>query len=175
MRKKFKYNRKIIGVILKMSKDLLTVEDADRLAPESLTVANNYLMTNDIGDTANALGIGRDKIVSILNRKEVRRYIDHIFLEQGYFNRSKIAAAMTDIIEKKLEELEDAEMSSTKDIADLLQMAHKMRMDELKVIQAGEKEDKAVKNQTNIQNNFSNDMGSNYNSLLKQLSTPTES
>jgi hypothetical protein len=152
----------------------ITAIDKDegvKLSPEALTIVNNYLLTNDISTTSIQLGIPREKVIQMLNKREAKKYIDTIFLEQGYFNRGKIAQAMTDIIEKKLEELEEAEMSSTKDIADLLQMAHKMRMDELKAIQSEEKEQKPVTNQTNIQNNFSNkEMGSNYTSLLSRLS-----
>ena len=153
-----------------MAKDLLNPEDTFKMSPEALVIANNYLMTNDIGQTANALNIGRDKVTQYLNKREVKRYIDAIFLEQGYFNRSKIAQAMTDLIEKKLEELEEADMSSTKDIADLLQMAHKMRIEELKLIQAENKDNKVV-HQTNVQQNFGNaEFGQNYTNLLTQLS-----
>jgi len=153
-----------------MSKDLLNPEEGTKLSPEALTIVNNYLMTNDIGATSNQLGIPREKVIQYLNKREAKKYIDTVFLEQGYFNRSKIAQAMTDIIEKKLEELEEAEMSSTKDIADLLQMAHKMRMDEMKVIQAEEKINNPVINQTNVQNNIKASFGDNYNSLLDKLS-----
>lgn len=155
-----------------MSKDLLNPEDTFNMSPEALTVANNYLMTNDIGTTANQLSMGRDKVTQYLNKREVKRYIDTIFLEQGYFNRGKIAQAMTDIIESKLEELAEAEMSSTKDIADLLQMAHKMRMDEIKAVQVDDKQNGTViKNQTNVQQNFAaQEFGENYTSLLDKLS-----
>jgi len=153
-----------------MSKDLTLLEEGVKISPEALAVVNNYLETNDISATSNMLGMPRERVINYLNKKEVKRYIDTVFLEQGYFNRSKIAAAMTDIIEKKLEELEEAEMSSTKDIADLLQMAHKMRMDELKAIQADQKSETVIKNQTNVQQNFSNDQfGQNYTSLIDKL------
>jgi len=152
-----------------MSTDLLSPDEAVKLSPEALTVVNNYLLTNDISTTSLQLGIPREKVIQQLNKREAKKYIDTIFLEQGYYNRSKIAQAMTDLIEKKLEELEEAEMSSTKDIADLLAMAHKMRMDELKVIQADEKAGTVI-NQTNVQQNFNAaEMGKNYTNLLDKL------
>ena len=144
-------------------------EDGSKMSPEALTIANTYLETNDIQSTANKLMIPREKVTQFLNKREVKKYIDTIFLEEGYLNRSKIADAMSSIIDKKLEELEEAELGSNKDIADLLQMMHKIRMDELKVMQTTEKENAAVTNQTNIQNNFSNEMGSNYTSLMDKL------
>lgn len=153
-----------------MSKDLLNPEDGVKLSPEALTVVNNYLETNDISATSNLLHMPREKVIQYLNKKEARRYIDTVFLEQGYFNRSKIAQAMSDIIEKKLEELEEAEMASTKDIADLLQMAHKMRMDEIKAIQAENKANEpTIKNQTNVQQNINGTFGDNYSSLMDKL------
>ncbi len=151
----------------------LTHVDKDegvKLSPEALTIVNSYIQTNDISATSNMLGIPREKIIQQLNKREAKKYIDTIYLEQGYLNRNKIAEAMTNIIEKKLEELEMAEMGSTKDIADLLMMMSKIRSDELKYMQAIEKEEKAVTNQTNIQNNFSNDQfGANYTNLLDKL------
>ena len=147
-----------------------------KLSPEALTIANTYLETNDIAATAQVLQIPREKVTVMLAKREVKKYIDTIFLEQGYLNRSKIADAMSRIIDQKLEELEESEMGSTKDIADLLQMMHKIRMDELKMIQLYEKESggSGVTNQTNIQNNFSNEMGSNYTSLLEKLGSPSK-
>jgi hypothetical protein len=153
-----------------MSKDLLNPEEGTKLSPEALTIVNNYLMTNDISATSNALGIPREKVIQYLNKREAKRYIDTVFLEQGYLNRGKIADAMSRIIDKKLEELEEAEMGSNKDIADLLQMMQKFRHDEIKLMQADEKNNApTVTNQTNVQNNFSNEMGTNYNTLLEKL------
>lgn len=154
-----------------MSKDLIEADSAVKLSPEALTITNTYLQTSDIDATANKLMIPREKVITYLNKREVKKYIDTIFLEQGYLNRNKIAAAMSTIIDKKLEELDEAELGSNKDIADLLLMMHKMRMDELKAIQADEKaHTQPVVNQTNVQNNIKADFGQNYNSLLEKLS-----
>jgi len=152
-----------------MSKDLLDADLGVKLSPEALTIVTSYLETNDVSATSNILGIPREKVIQYVNKKEARRYIDTVFLEQGYLNRGKIADAMSRIIEQKLEELEEAELGSNKDIADLLQMMHKMRMDEVKVIQADEKVN-PVTHQTNVQNNIQASFGTNYNSLLDKLS-----
>jgi len=152
-----------------MSKDLLDADAGIKLAPEVLTVINSYLQTNDIDSTSNILGIPREKIITYLNKKEAKRYIDTIFLEQGYLNRNKIVDAMSTIIDRKLEELEEAELGSNKDIADLLQIMHKMRMDEVKVIQAEQKVN-PVLHQTNVQNNINTEFGQNYSNLLDKLS-----
>lgn len=151
-----------------MSKDLLEADLGVKLSPEALTIVNSYLETNDVGATSNILGIPREKVIQYVNKKEAKRYIDTVFLEQGYLNRGKIADAMSRIIEQKLEELEEAELGSNKDIADLLTIMHKMRIDEIKIIQAAEKEP-TVLNQTNVQQNINNTFGQNYSNLLDKL------
>jgi hypothetical protein len=82
-----------------------------------------------------------------------------------------LAATLDNIIEQKLEELDETEMTSNKDIADLLQMAHKMRMDEIKATADQTKAEQAiVKNQTNVQINDNSSFGEgNYGELMKKL------
>lgn len=143
------------------------VEDGEyRIAPEFLEITNVYLQSFDINETALMAGVKREVVVDVLNKKEVRRFIDNVFLNQGYMNRHKLQDAMSTLIEKKLEEMEEAGVGSTKDIADLLQMMHKMRMDEIKMMIALE-EKKGPASQTNVQIN--NQFGENYSSLLNKL------
>ena len=72
--------------------------------------------------------------------------------------------------QKKLQELEEADISSSKDIADLLALSHKMRMDELaamtKLIEAQTKQE-TVRNQTNIQINEA--LPGNYGALVEKI------
>ena len=46
----------------------------------------------------------------------------------GYRNKNNIATVLDEMIQSKLEEAQE----TSKDLADLLQMAHRMRMDEIK-------------------------------------------
>ena len=94
-----------------------------------------------------------------------------MFLDTGYRNRFKLGAALDDLIERKLEEAEESEMYSNKDLADLIQMAHKMRMDELKA-QAEMEKAKAsqIKTQNNVLVNADVPFGQgNYGELMKKL------
>lgn len=154
--------------------NLQTVKDQNtdivEISPELLTVANTYLKCNDIDETATSLCIDRARVTAILAKREVRAYVDSVFLDYGYRNRFKLGAAIDALIDKKLAELEEADIGSSKDIADLLQIAHKMRMDEIaaqtKLMEARAKSEAAtVKNQTNIQIND----GGNYTDLLKKI------
>ena len=145
--------------------NMVEVDDEFSMNPEMISVANIYLQTTDVAETAQELGIPKEKVVYYLNKPEVKRYIDTIFLEQGYISRTKIAATLSDVIEKKILEMEETELGSTKDIAELLALAHKIRMDELKhtaVLEAPK-----IDKQQNIQIN--NSFGDNYNSLLEKI------
>jgi hypothetical protein len=139
-----------------------------KIAPENLEVANCWLQLQDTGKVSQVLNLSIDTISSILNRKEVRSYTNHVFFEVGYNNKTKMRKAMDALITRKFKELDEAEIGSSKDIADLLVMSHKMTMDLLdKEIQIKKLEESiAIKNQTNIQ---INDSGNKYAHLLEKL------
>ncbi len=141
------------------------------ISPEALEVANCYLQCNDINEVANTLDMPLDIVSQLLAKKEVKSYIDHVFFNIGFNNRFKMRAAMDAIIKKKFQELEDSEMGSTKDIADLLALSHKMTMEEMarqldieKVQAAGK-----LKSQVNVQINEGFNDGSKYGKLIQQL------
>ena len=140
----------------------------DKMSPEGLKVAQMYLETDSVDQTARLVGIQPHEVSDYLNTREVKQYIDTMYLEAGYRNRNKIATLLDNVIERKLEEMEENEMGSTKDIADLIQMAHKMRMDEIKAMVEFEKSRGKVNNAT--QNNIILDGGgTNYNALLDKI------
>lgn len=131
-----------------MSKELTTI------SPEGLEVANCYLQFGNIRAVSDYLQVSDDKVVALLNKREVKKYIDNVYLDIGYRNRNNIASVLDEMIQSKLQEAQESGVYSNKDLADLLQMAHKMRMDELKAQEALAKaESTNIKNQTNIQVN----------------------
>ena len=75
------------------------------------------------------------------------------------------------MINSKLEEAQETGVYSSKDLADLLQMAHKMRMDEIKAQADLEKaEGSNIRNQTNVQINDGIPFGQgNYGKLMDKL------
>jgi len=152
--------------------NLAKVEDA-QISPEGLEIANTYLKTTSVKETALELGVPEDQVSRYLGQREVKKYVDTVFLDVGYRNRFRLANKLDEIIDKKLEELDEADMTSNKDIADLLQMAHKMRMDEMKVQTDQQKAEQAtIKNQTNVQINDNSSFGEgNYGELMKKLLT----
>lgn len=148
-----------------MAKELTTI------SPEGIEIANSYLQYGNIREVCNYLQVTEDKVVEMLNKREVKRYIDTVYLDMGYRNRSAIGAVMDDIIASKLEEAAETGVYSKKDLADLLQMAHKMRMDEIKAQAELEKASaSSIKNQTNVQINEAIPFGQgNYGKLMEKL------
>lgn len=148
-----------------MSKELTTI------SPEGLEVANCYLQFGNIRAVCDYMQVPEDKVVSLLNKREVKKYIDTVYLDMGYRNKNNIATVLDEMITSKLEEAHESGVYSNKDLADLLQMAHKMRMDEIKA-QADllKAESTNIKNQTNIQVNEGVPFGQgNYGKLMEKL------
>jgi hypothetical protein len=149
---------------------------AVQISPEGLEVANEYLGCNSIQKVSDALGYPKDHIAEILERPEVRAYINSVFADIGFNNRFRMRQVMDLLIQKKLEELDEAEVGSSKDIADLLQMSHKMSMDildreiQLEKIKQGNK----VQTQVNVQMNEFGGDGTKYGSLIAKLLAPKE-
>lgn len=139
------------------------------ISPENLDVANTYLQTQSIQQTADILDVATDMVSQILSRREVRAYIDNVFMDIGFNNRFRMRSAMDALIQKKFQELEEAEVGSGKDIADLLALSHKMSMDVLdRQLQLEKLKEANLKSQVNVQlNDFGS--GSKYNTLLEKL------
>lgn len=147
--------------------NLTTPAEVLDISPEALEVANCFLQTQNLDEVSSTLDINKDLVVQILNRKEVRAYINNVFFNLGYNNRFKMRKAMDAIIQQKFRELEESEMGSSKDIAELLALSHKMTMDEMsKEIELEKLKQSNIKSQVNVQ---INDSGNKYESLIQRL------
>jgi hypothetical protein len=114
-------------------------EDAlpQAISPEGASIANTYLANAcSLTESSHSLGIPTHEIAATLQQPLVKTYVNGILRENGFRHMVKIAEKLDDLVEKKWEELEEAEMGSNKDIAELLGMAHKMRLDMSKLLQA---------------------------------------
>lgn len=146
-----------------------TPAEAIAISPEALEIANSYLEFQNIDKVAEILDLPKDMVVSYLDKREVKAYIDSVFLNLGFNNRFKLRRAMDSIIAMKFKELDEAGIGSSKDIADLLILSHKMTMDEyakqIELAKIHQKE--KITTQTNIQINDQG--GSNYSKLLHTI------
>jgi hypothetical protein len=145
-------------------------KDLMPMSPEGYTVASAYIEKGTVQKAARLLNMLPQEVSRQLEDPKVKAYIDQAYLDSGYRNRVALGKVMDTIIDKKLEELEEAEIGSSKDILDILTMAHKMRMEEVKAMVEYEKLHKPaeIKNQTNVQINDSLG-GGNYGRLMSQL------
>lgn len=141
------------------------------ISPENLEVANCFLELQDSKKVADALDIPLDMVTRILARAEIKAYINQVFYEVGFNNRFRMRNLMDTLIKKKLQDMEEAEVGSNKDIVDLIALSHKMSMEQLdkeiqlEKIRAGNN----VKTQTNIQINDGVGDGSKYGALISKL------
>jgi hypothetical protein len=143
-----------------------------RISPEALEVANAYLQLNDARAVAQELELDPEVVTNLLAKREVKSYIDSVFFDSGYNNRFLMRRAMDALIKQKFSELEESQTGSTKDIAELLQMSHKMSMDlmDREIQLAKAQQATGPQKQVNVQINDALD-GSKYSQLVQKLIT----
>ena len=141
------------------------------ISPEALEVANCYLQSQDARAVADELGLTVEAVTGYLARREIKAYINQVYFDMGFNNRFKMRRAMDAVLARKFQELEEADVVSSKDIAELLALSHKMTMEQLdreiqleKLRAGGE----SVKNQVNVQINEGGD-GTKYGALIAKL------
>ncbi len=138
------------------------------ISPEALEIANCYLIKQSAQETADELSISTELVTQVLARREVKAYIDQVFFDTGFNNRFRMRDAMDAIIQKKFQELDEADVGSGKDILEILALSHKMTMETLdRQIQLEKLKGNNLRTQTNIQINEGG--GSNYHSLIERL------
>ena len=142
------------------------------ISPEGVEIANSYLTFGNIEGVCSHLGVARDKVSAILNSRPVKKYIDAIYLDTGFRNRNNIASLLDEMIKSKLEEAEESGIYTNKDLLDIIQVAQKIRMDEVKMDIEREKSSTNIGKQTNVQINDSTPFGSGkYGELMRALLT----
>lgn len=156
-----------------MANDVLV---PDLMSPEGMDVIEAYVQCgSDVPSAARSLGMSEIAFRDIMNRSEVKNYLNDIFMESGFRNRDRLFGVLDEVIKRKLEELEETGMGSDQDIMDILWKAHKMKMEEMKMMVELEKVKAAARtpaNQTNIQNNIIAGAGDqNYMDLITSLAT----
>lgn len=140
------------------------------ISPEALEIANTYLQVQNIDEVADTLGVSKDTVSKYLDKKEVRNYISNVFLNLGFNNRFQFRSLLDSLIQKKLQEMDEAGIGSSKDITEILALSHKFTLEymamELKLKEAENKGN--IRNQTNVQINDASG-GTKYENLLNQI------
>jgi len=94
--------------------------DAPALDPVLLSIANDYLSGKSIPDIADEYGISPDRVTSVVEKREVKTYIDNVYATQGYLNRGKRIALINAVIEQKLQDALETGIYSKKDLLEWL-------------------------------------------------------
>ncbi len=142
-----------------------------KIAPENLEVANAYLSTGSALVAADQLGVTPDTVYAVLEKNEIKQYMNSVYLDQGYRNRFRLAELLDEVIDKKLEEARETDIYSSKDLVDILQLAHKISEDHRKE----PKNSSTQIRQQNVQINNTPFGEGNYGKLMeKLLGTPSE-
>lgn len=137
--------------------------DLVKIAPENLEIANAVLSLGNALSAAEHLGITPDRVHSVLERSEVKQYMNSVYLDQGYRNRFKLAELLDEVIEKKIEDAKESGVYSSKDLVDIIALAHKISTDYSKEITRTN-----IRQQNNVQINSPFGEG-NYGKLMEKL------
>ena len=145
-----------------------------QISPENLEIANCFLQMQDAKAVAHELDIPVDMVTRVLARSEIKAYVNQVFFDVGFNNRFRMRELMDTLIKKKLQDMNEAEIGSNKDILDLIAQSHKMSMELMDREIALEKLKQAnnaanIKTQTNIQINDGLGDGTKYGALISKL------
>lgn len=139
------------------------------ISPEGLEIANSYLALTSYDLVAKELGISKAQVIEHINKPEVKRYINSVYLDTGYRNKHRIADLLDEMIQSKLEEARESEFYTKKDLAELIKMAHDMRMSEQKLELTRESQQTNIRTQTNVQINADSSLAGNIGRIVEHL------
>lgn len=138
-----------------------------KISPEGAEVASVYLANGcSIAETSRIMNLAPHEVSEILNEKSVKTFILGVLAENSLRRMDNISIHMENLINKKIEELEEADIGSNKDIVDILSAFHKMEKDRLDYIERTNKTTSVI-NQKNTQVNVYGE--GNYGALMEKL------
>lgn len=97
--------------------------EAPAIDPIMLMIANDHIAGLSIDEISDKYKVTQDRVVAVLDRKEVSKYIDKQFAQQGFVHRMKRMQLINRVIEEKIMEAEDSEVWTKKDLLDWLKLA----------------------------------------------------
>jgi hypothetical protein len=100
--------------------------DTPALDPVFLSIANDYLAGKSVADMAEEYGLPADRITAVIEKKEVKSYVDTVYATQGYLNRVKRINLINQVIEQKMQDALETGVLSKKDLLDWLKLLNDM-------------------------------------------------
>ena len=92
--------------------------DTPPLDPVVLAIANDFLSGKSISEMSEEYGVSQDRITSVVEKKEVKTYIDSVFATQGYLNRVKRINLINKVIDQKIQDAVETGVYTKKDLLD---------------------------------------------------------
>ena len=92
--------------------------DTPPLDPVVLAIANDFLSGKSIEEMSDEYGVSQDRITSVVEKKEVKIYIDSVFATQGYLNRVKRINLINQVSDQKIADAVETGVYSKKDLLD---------------------------------------------------------
>ena len=129
------------------SSTLIKSLEAPALDPVILALANEHLAGKDYEELSREFGVNKDVVTQILNKKEVKSYIDTVFLNQGYLNRQKLSNLINQVVEAKVVDALESGEWSKKDLLDWLKFVQTISVET-------QGKEKGPQVQVNVQNNY---------------------
>lgn len=99
---------------------------APEIDPVILGIANQHIEGSSITDIATQFNISEDRVAQVLDRKEVKQYVDQVYLSQGYLNRFKRIQLINEVIDHKIQQVALGEEYTKKDLLEWLRLLQDM-------------------------------------------------
>lgn len=111
---------------LSLSNNLNLSLSTPEIDPQFLVVANAQLEGRSIDEISEMTGLSIDRVASISERSDVKRYVETVFMSQGYLNRVKRMKLINKVIDKKVEEALDTDVWSKKDLLEWIKLLNEL-------------------------------------------------
>ena len=96
------------------------------LDPVLLSIANDYLEGREVKQIAVDYGISEDRVTSVIEKDEVKKYVDNVYVTQGYLNRVRRLGLVNKVIEQKIEDAMESGVWSKRDLLDWMKHLHEL-------------------------------------------------
>jgi hypothetical protein len=103
--------------------------EAPEIDPQYLVVANEMLCGKSIPEISKQIGLSNDQVTAIAERADVRRYVDAVYMSQGYLNRVRRMQVINRVIDEKLLEAAETGVYSKRDLLEWLKLLNDMDRD----------------------------------------------
>ena len=100
--------------------------EAPEIDPVLLGIANRHIEGASIPDIAEQFNISEDRVAQVLDRREVKQYVDKVYLSQGFLNRFKRIQLINQVIDKKIQDVALGEEYTKKDLLEWLRLLQDM-------------------------------------------------